>query len=194
MALCGHATLASAYVLFYCLDYKADMILFDSLSGGLKVWKDLGRLTMEFPADIPQSCKAPEESIIDLGKPPIECYEAQDYVAIYSSQDEIKSIQPDFSQLEQLALRGVIVTAPSDSQDFVVRFFAPKYGIQEDPVTGSAYTALTPYWSGKLGKTEFEARQISSRGGNVYCRLQNERVLISGNAVKYMEGVAEIKI
>ena len=123
---------------------------------------------------------------------PIECYKGEDYVAVFDNENEISQITPNHSHLEQLDLRGVIVTAPSSKYDFVARFFAPKFGIPEDPVTGSAYTQLMPYWAEKIGKSKLSAKQISPRGGKLICELKGNRVLISGSAVMYMEGKVEI--
>lgn len=194
VALCGHATLASAFVLFELLGYKQDTIIFDSLSGALSVTKGEGLLTLDFPIQKPVQCEISEELIKGLGKMPLECYRNEDFLAVFADEQDVSSINPNYSYLEQLDLRGVIVTAPSLEQDFVVRFFAPKYGIPEDPVTGSAYTQLAPYWAEKTGKTKLRARQISPRGGKLTCELKDGRVLISGNAIKYMEGTIEIKI
>lgn len=191
--LCGHATLASAFVLFELLGYAQEAVTFDSLSGSLSVTKTEEILTLDFPSQKPDRCEAPDELVKGLGKTPLECYRGEDFVAVFDSEKEISRIQPNHSFLEQLDLRGVIVTARSSAHDFVARFFAPKYGIPEDPVTGSAYTQLTPYWSEKLGKTKLSAMQISPRGGRLTCELRGDRVFISGSAIKYMEGTIEIK-
>lgn len=193
--LCGHATLASAFVLFEILGYEQDAVAFHSLSGLLSVTKTGKTLTLNFPCRKPEKCEIPHELVKGLGKTPFECYRGEDFLAVFDSEKEISSIQPNHGFLEQLDLRGVIVTARSsaDDLDFVARFFAPKYGIPEDPVTGSAYTQLTPYWSEKLGKTVLSAKQISPRGGKLTCELKNNRVFISGSAIKYMEGTIEIR-
>ena len=190
--LCGHATLASAFVLFEVLGYKKESIVFDSLSGPLIVTRQNGMLTMDFPAQVPVKCDLPEALVKGLGAVPFECYKNEDYVVVFENEQDVSNIKPDHRYLEQLDLRGVIVTAPSYEQDFVARFFAPKLGIPEDPVTGSAYTQLTPYWSEITGKTKLSAKQVSQRGGQVFCELKGDRVFISGRAVKYMEGVIEI--
>jgi len=190
--LCGHATLAAAFVLFNFLDYKKDIIEFDSLSGPLSVKKTDQLLTLNFPSQPPEVCEAPIELIKGLGKTPTQCLKHMDYIAVFDSEDEVLNITPNHYFLEQLDLRGVIITAPSEKYDFVVRFFAPKYAIAEDPVTGSAYTQLTPYWSNRLGKNKLYAKQLSARGGKVYCELLGDRVLISGNAIKYMDGTIEL--
>lgn len=190
--LCGHATLASAFVLFNCLGYGPDEIVFDSLSGRLAVSRTGELLTLDFPSQVPERCEAPDDLVKGLGAAPLECYRNEDYLAVFGSERELAEIEPDHNLLARLDLRGVIVTAPSSDQDFVARFFAPKYDNPEDPVTGSAYTQLTPYWSDRLGKTRLRARQISVRGGNLLCQLDGNRVRISGSAVKYMEGTIEI--
>jgi len=190
--LCGHATLASAYVLFNILGFEAEEIIFDSLSGPLTVTKKDELLTLNFPTQKPVPCDIPQALVDGLGQRPIECYKFEDYVAVFESEEDITNIIPKHSSLEQLDLRGVIVTAPSSHYDFVARFFAPKYGIPEDPVTGSAYTKLTPLWAEKLNKLQFNAKQLSARGGKVQCELQGDRVLISGTAIKYMEGTIEL--
>lgn len=192
--LCGHATLASAYVLFDILGYEGSLVSFESLSGLLSVSKSGELLTLNFPAQPPELCDMPSLLAEGLGRAPIECLKSDDYVAVFENAKDVLSIDPDHHMLKQLDLRGVIATAPSSDYDFIVRFFAPKYGIPEDSVTGSAYTQLIPYWAGKLDKSKLNARQVSVRGGNVYCEMLGDRVLISGSAVKYMEGTIEVKI
>jgi predicted PhzF superfamily epimerase YddE/YHI9 len=122
----------------------------------------------------------------------IECLRSEDYIVVFETESDILSIKPDLDYLKKLDLRGVIITARSRQYDFVSRFFAPKYGIDEDPVTGSAHTQLIPYWAKKLGKTKMKAKQVSSRGGELVCELRNDRVLISGKAVKFLEGKIEL--
>jgi len=190
--LCGHATLASAFVLFHLLGYQSDSIRFDSLSGPLSVTKTNDLLTLNFPTQKPVRCDIPEELVKGLGKSPLECFANEDYIAVFENEEDISSINPNHYYLEQLNHRGVIVTSPAKEYDFVARFFAPKYGVPEDPVTGSAYTQLTPYWAERLGKNSLDAKQISSRGGQLKCELKADRVLISGSAIKYFEGTIEI--
>ncbi len=191
--LCGHATLAAAYVLFNLLDYNKDRIEFESKSGALAVLQKDDWLVMDFPAQLSVPCNVPDEIAKAFGKTPIDCLRSEDYIVAFETESDILSIKPDMGYLKKLDLRGVIITARSKQYDFVSRFFAPKYGIDEDPVTGSAHTQLTPYWSEKLDKTKMMAKQISGRGGELICELRNGRVLISGQAVKYMEGKIEIK-
>jgi len=190
--LCGHATLASGYVLFNLLGHGSDTITFDSLSGPLSVTRTDGLLTLNFPVQNPEPCDTPHDLIEGLGQSPLACYRNDDYMAVFGNEEEIAAITPNPFALAKLGLRGIIVTAPSSQFDFVARFFAPKYGIPEDPVTGSAYTQLMPYWAEKLGQTKLRAKQLSSRSGKVLCELIEDRVLISGSAIKYMEGVIEI--
>ena len=186
--LCGHATLGSAYVLFNILGYKNEAIQFDSKSGILVVTKQDDWLTLDFPKQPLVYCETPKEIVEAFSKEPIECMMSEDIIAVFENEIDIESANPDFEQLKKLDSRGVIITAKSMRYDFVARFFAPKYGIPEDPVTGSAYTQLAPYWASKLGKQKFKAKQLSSRGGELYCEILGDRVLISGKATKYMEG------
>lgn len=186
--LCGHATLGSAYVLYNILGYKNEAIQFDSKSGILVVTKQDDWLTLDFPKQPPVYCETPKEIVEAFNKEPIECMMSEDIIAVFENEIDIESANPNFEQLKKLDSRGVIITAKSMRYDFVARFFAPKYGISEDPVTGSAYTQLAPYWASKLGKQKFKAKQLSSRGGELYCEILGDRVLISGKATKYMEG------
>jgi PhzF family phenazine biosynthesis protein len=191
--LCGHATLASAYVFFNELGYDRDLIRFQSKSGLLTVGKNGHWLTLDFPADhitpiepTPAMQKCMDTNIL-------EAYVGRsDYMFVLADQRAVKESHYDQLSISALGRRGVIVTAEGKDVDFVSRFFAPALGIPEDPVTGSAHTTLTPYWAHRLGKTELTAKQLSPRGGFLKCVLAGERVRISGQAVKYMQG--EIKI
>ena len=191
--LCGHATLASGYALFHILGYKGDTIAFDSRSGVLIVTKREDRMVMDFPSQPPVLCDTPKEIVQAFEAAPVECLKAEDYVVVFEHERDIESADPDLSQLSKLDLRGVIITAKSTRYDFVARFFAPKYGVPEDPVTGSAYTQLAPYWASKIGSKRFRVKQVSSRGGELTCELVHDRVLISGKAIKYMEGKIHIE-
>jgi PhzF family phenazine biosynthesis protein len=187
--LCGHATLASAHVLFNHLDYNKKEIVFHSRSGELKVRKDNGKMTLDFPTDLVKKAEASEDLLKAIGKKPIEVLKGKtDYMFVYSTQKEIEEIFPDFELIKKSNVRGVIVTAKGDSVDFVSRFFAPLVGVNEDPVTGSAHTTLIPYWAGVLEKKELTAMQLSKRKGHLNCKLINGRVEISGYAVTYLEG------
>ncbi|PCJ14886.1 MAG: isomerase [Gammaproteobacteria bacterium] len=190
--LCGHATLAAAFVLFNVLDYRDDVIEFDSLSGRLTVSKAGDLLTLDFPAQVPEPCELPDALQQALGGQVRACFGNEDYLVVFENEADVAALNPDYSLLQQLQLRGVIVTAPSSNYDFVSRFFAPKYGIPEDPVTGSAFTQLAPYWAERLQKNNLSAKQISPRGGQVMCELVHDRVLISGRGVQYLEGSIEI--
>jgi len=186
--LCGHATLAAAYVLFELLGHAGPEILFETRSGELIVRRtDAGEFTMDFPAQPPVPCAAPEALLAGLGREPREVLQAADYIAVFEHEDDIRTLTPDLEQLRKLDLRGVCVTAPGLEADFVSRFFAPNYGIPEDPATGSAHCELAPYWQGRLGKNRLAARQLSSRGGEVGCEVSGERVFLTGSAVRFME-------
>ena len=184
--LCGHATLATAHVLFNILGYSKDRIVFSTRSGHLLVEKHGGQLRMSFPALKLEHREINENLSAALGAMPLELWSGDDYVAVFDSEAIIRSLQPNMMLLSELDLRGVIVTAPGDEFDFVSRFFAPKYGIPEDPVTGSAHCALAPYWSERLHKQQLQARQISARGGNVFCEVSGDRVFLTGQAVTFM--------
>lgn len=189
--LCGHATLASAYVLFHFYNHTTDLIKFHSeRSGPLAVSKDAsGELTLDFPADVLEEVSIRKEITDALGMSPNTMYKGKtDYVLIYNNEQEIKAMEPNFFLLDKVDARGIIVTAPGMEVDFVSRFFAPRCGIPEDPVTGSAHTSLTPYWAEQLGKQDMIARQLSQRGGNLSCSLRGDRVLIKGKAVPYLTG------
>lgn len=189
--LCGHATLAAAFVLFNYHGYTEKTIRFYShRSGNLSVDKGLeGWMTMDFPTDDLASIQGKPELHKAIGLTPFKTLKGKtDYLLIYNSQEEIEAIQPNFHLLDQLDCRGVIVSAQGRHADFVSRFFAPQCGIPEDPVTGSAHTSLTPYWAKVLGKTQMTAKQLSARGGDLVCEYLGERVKISGRAVPYLTG------
>lgn len=188
--LCGHATLAAAHVLFEHMNVTQPMITFETRSGALFVKRNGKQLEMDFPASTLTPCVAPDALIEALGQRPAEVLVAEDFVAVFDSEAAVRALSPNMSVLAQLDLRGVIVTAPGDTVDFVSRMFAPKFGIPEDPVTGSAHCELAPYWSGRLGKTHLNARQVSRRGGSLTCELRSGRVILSGRAVTFM--VADI--
>ena len=191
--LCGHATLATAHVLFEEMGYNETEIHFETKSGRLIVRKEGERLEMDFPADKMPQIEAPPILFDALGiQPTSDVYKTDDYMVILETEKEVADLDPDFRMLSEVNARGVIVTAPGDSVDFVSRFFAPRYGIDEDPVTGSAHTKLTPYWSARLGKKEMEARQISSRVGVLTVREKGDRVEILGKAVTYLRGEIEV--
>ncbi|NQZ43146.1 MAG: PhzF family phenazine biosynthesis protein [Flavobacteriaceae bacterium] len=189
--LCGHATLGTAYVLFNNHGHQENTIRFISpRSGELFVEKKAnGFMTLDFPADDIIGIQGVLQIERAIGLTPMRTFKGKtDYMLVYNSQQEIESIQPNFHLLDALDCRGVIVTAPGDEVDFVSRFFAPKCGIPEDPVTGSAHTSMTPYWSKALGKSKLTASQLSKRGGQLICEDAGERIKISGKAVPYMVG------
>ena len=190
--LCGHATLASAFVIFSILEYRKKTIVFTSKSGELSISKNGTWLAMDFPTQKPTPCALPKQIMTAFQNQPIECLKSQDYVVVFKNEAQILNAEPDIALLNQLDLRGVIITAISKKYDFVNRVFAPKFGINEDPVTGSAFTQLIPYWSEKLNKKELTAKQVSKRGGEVNCVYLDKRVKISGKAIKYMVGSIEI--
>ncbi|MGD2117332.1 MAG: PhzF family phenazine biosynthesis protein [Chromatiales bacterium] len=190
--LCGHATLASAYVLFERLGYSGNEIHFDSRSGPLTVSRNGDWLELDFPATNLEKCEIPELITQAFGKQPLEVWKADDYIALYEKEADIVSLQPDLRVLAELDCRGVIATARGVNADFVCRFFAPRYGIDEDPVTGSAYCELMPYWADVLGRQKLSALQLSQRGGQLQCELHGDRVRIAGKAVLYLEGTISI--
>lgn len=192
VSLCGHATLASAWVCFHHLETDTQELLFNSLSGILKVSRDGERLTLNFPLLRVKPVAAPGILAAALGCAPQEVLAGDDWLVLLDSEQAVRELRPDLGLLKKLERRGVIVTAAGSDCDFVCRFFAPKYGIDEDPVTGSAHTQLTPYWAERLGKQSLHARQISARGGELFCELAGERVLIGGSAVPYLKGVINL--
>jgi PhzF family phenazine biosynthesis protein len=187
--LCGHATLASAHVLFNHEHYVGNEISFNSRSGPLSVTRHDGLLSLNFPADTFEKMEPSETLLNCFSIRPGEIYKGNtDYMFVFETEQEIEHASPRFEVIETLDARGVIITAKGKEVDFVSRFFAPQCGIDEDPVTGSAHTTLTPYWSGRLGKTSLSARQLSTRGGDLHCQLINDRIIISGKAVTYLIG------
>jgi PhzF family phenazine biosynthesis protein len=188
--LCGHATLASAYVQFFRRSWNADEIRFETRkSGHLIVKRREGLLEMDFPARPPQGQVPPDDIGKILGLPPVRVmYSREDLLVVLDDEEAVRQTRPDFSAIAQLSWRAVIVTARGSRSDFVSRFFAPKVGVPEDPVTGSAHTVLIPYWSGILHKKELYALQLSQRGGELWCQDAGDRVKISGQAALYLEG------
>lgn len=192
--LCGHATLASAHVLFNQLHSEEDSIVFHSKSGYLQVSTFHSIISMDFPS-IPLPKVEPDDFLSKaLGTTPKELYKGENYLAVYDLQRDVEAMHPNFSQLKALDAQGVIVTAPSSVKgvDFVSRYFAPSVGINEDPVTGSAHSSLAPYWSARLEKTSLHALQVSKRGGEIFCEHRGDRVVISGKAITYLTGTIEL--
>lgn len=190
--LCGHATLAAAFVLFTKRGVIENAVRFHSRSGWLTVSRAGELLTLDFPSHPAGPCAAPDALLRGLGATPAAVLKARDYLAVFASEAEVRALQPDFAALKTLDCLGIIATAPGGDCDFVSRFFAPGAGVDEDPVTGSAHCTLIPYWAQRLGKTKLFARQVSRRGGEVACELAGERVRISGKAVLYLRGEIEI--
>jgi PhzF family phenazine biosynthesis protein len=194
VALCGHATLASSFVLFTLRQWPAPEIRFRTReSGTLTVSRSGDLITLDFPARPPHPQAPPAGLAEALGAAPVEVFgSAEDLLVVLDSESSVREARPDFAALDRIAGRGTIVTARGERSDFVSRFFAPCVGIPEDPVTGSAHCVLTPYWAAVLRKTELHAYQISERGGELFCRHAGERVLIAGRAVLYLEGTVTI--
>jgi PhzF family phenazine biosynthesis protein len=187
--LCGHATLASAHIMFEHLGYSRDQIIFHSKSGQLRVRRNQEKITLDFPADEPE--KIPDLELIDkaLGIKSSKVFKSRfDYMVVLESQSYIETLKPDLTLINKLPGRGLIVTAKGDNVDFVSRCFFPQSGIDEDPVTGSAHVVMVPYWAKQIGKNKLSAIQLSSRRGYLDCELAGDRVLISGHAHTYLEG------
>lgn len=189
--LCGHATLAAAHVLFHHLGYARAEITFATRSGDLIVSKRGALIEMNFPGSVPVACDAPSNLLAGLGVDSVAVLAAEDYLVVLENESDVLKVTPDFSLLSTIGLRGVIVTAPGTEFDFVSRCFAPKFGVNEDPVTGSAHCQLAPYWQSRLGKSVLRARQLSKRGGTVGCEVRDDRVVLSGTAVTFMAGSIE---
>jgi predicted PhzF superfamily epimerase YddE/YHI9 len=192
--LCGHATLASGHVVLSFIEPERDSLSFHTVKAGtLEVSRRGDMLVMDFPARPATACPAPPGLLAALGGMPREVLRARDYLIVYDSPGEVAALAPDLAALAKVDCWAAIVTAPGNTGiDFVSRFFAPKLGVPEDPVTGSAHCTLVPYWAKRLGKAEFEARQISQRGGALRCALNGDRVSIAGKAVVYLRGQIEV--
>lgn len=190
--LCGHATLASAFLIFDRLDPDAETIRFHTRSGELSVTRRDGRMYLDFPAYPGVAVACPDALSHGLGVAPAEVLEGPNYMAVFAAEADITDLAPDMETLATLHPRGVIATAPGDDCDFVSRFFGPSFGVPEDPVTGSAHCMLTPYWAKRLGRDRLDARQISARGGRLWCEDRGDRVGIGGEAVLYLEGTITV--
>jgi PhzF family phenazine biosynthesis protein len=190
--LCGHATLASAHVLWRHLDESRDLLIFHTLSGPLTVTRHDDRIVLDFPSR-PAVCMEPPADVERvLGLRPLFCGKARDYLFLFRDEEQIRELRPDFARLASRDIFGVIATAPGRKVDFVSRFFAPRAGILEDPATGSSHCTLIPFWAERLGKTMLHAKQLSARGGEFFCELRGERVRIAGQAVTYLAGTIEL--
>ena len=181
--LCGHGTLATAHVLWNHLDFRGDQIDFETQSGPIRVTRKEDLLALDLPSRPPQPATKPTW----IGEPAF-FLQARDAVIVLDTEEAVRAFRPDFKLLSQLKGFGVIITAPGQEVDFVSRFFAPKAGVPEDPVTGSAHCTLIPYWAVRLGKKRLHARQLSRRGGELFCELDGDRVSIGGYAVTYFQG------
>ncbi len=194
MDLCGHATLAAAFVIFTQVDRQRTSVRFHSRSGELSVARDGELLTLDFPSRPAAACAAPDALARGLGARPVEVFKSRDYLVVFNDKAEVRALKPDFATIAQLDCTGIICTARGTDCDFVSRFFAPQAGVDEDPVTGSAHCTLIPFWAARLGKTKLFARQVSQRGGELFCELASYRVLIGGKAVLYLRGEIEIDV
>ncbi|MCC7126557.1 MAG: PhzF family phenazine biosynthesis protein [Acidobacteria bacterium] len=190
--LCGHATMASADVLFRILGYQRGTARFHTRSGVLTVECQDGMYAMDFPASMPTACAAAPGLLESLGVQSGVTLKAFDYVVVLDTEAAVRALAPDFNCMATLDLRGVVVTAPGDDADYVARCFYPKLGVNEDPVTGSAHCEAAPYWAERIGKTDLQARQLSARGGTIWCSVRGARVILRGRAAHFM--TAEITV
>jgi PhzF family phenazine biosynthesis protein len=190
--LCGHATLASAHVIFTTLEPGGDAASFRSKSGPLQVTREGDLLALDFPARPPEPVPVSEGLVAALGRAPREAWKARDLMVVFDTEEDVRSLRPDQERLATLDFFAVMVTAPGRQVDFVSRFFAPRQGIPEDPVTGSSHCTLVPYWARRLGKPRLQALQVSPRGGELHCEDRGDRVKIAGRAVNYLEGTIQV--
>jgi len=190
--LCGHATLASAHVIFQQLGYRSPLIRFQTRSGELTVTRTEDLLELNFPSRPAAPCHAPSDLIEGLGATPNFTAKARDYLAVFDSEETVRNLKPDLAVLARLDSPGIIATAPGATSDFVSRFFAPQLGIPEDPVTGAAHCTLIPYWAERLKRVKLRALQVSARGGELLCENRGERVGIAGRAVTYSSGFIHV--
>uniref|UniRef100_A0A832IC85 PhzF family phenazine biosynthesis protein n=1 Tax=Eiseniibacteriota bacterium TaxID=2212470 RepID=A0A832IC85_UNCEI len=190
--LCGHATLAAAHVVFERLAAGATAVTFASRSGPLSVTRDGERLVLDFPARPARPVALDAALAAALGARPAAALRATDLMAVFDDEDAVRALAPDLARVAALDARAVIVTAPGRGCDFVSRFFAPRVGVPEDPATGSAHCTLTPYWAARLGRARLHARQLSARGGELWCEDRGARVAIAGRVAPYLEGAIEV--
>lgn len=191
--LCGHATLAAAFALFEHGFAEGDALVFQSASGPLAVRREGGLLAMDFPARPPVPVDAMPELTEALGAEPAEIHASRDLLAVFATQREVEGLAPDLAAVSRLDTFAVIASAPGEAVDFVSRFFAPQKGVPEDPVTGSSHCTLVPYWAKRLGKQRLHARQLSARGGELFCELMGTRVKIAGHAIESLRGEIRIR-
>jgi PhzF family phenazine biosynthesis protein len=193
--LCGHATLATAFVLFNHEGYEGGSITFNSRSGPLMVSRKGELIALNFPVDKISEVPITKELTEGFNHKPVKALRGKtDYVLVFEDELQITSMMPDMRLVAKVESRGIIITAPGREVDFVSRFFGPQSGVDEDPVTGSAHTSLTPYWAGVLEKTKLEARQLSKRGGSMTCTLLGERVELVGTAKLFMKGTIQVDV
>jgi PhzF family phenazine biosynthesis protein len=191
--LCGHATLASGWVVFNRVEPRCSAVSFRSKSGPLRVVADADRLALDFPSRPAQPAHDSLEAVAAaLGRRPAALLAARDYLAVFDSEQAVRALVPDMARTAALDRMAVIATAPGSDCDFVSRFFAPGVGVPEDPVTGSAHCTLVPYWSQRLGRNQLFARQVSARGGELWCEDRGARVSVAGRAALYLEGTIEV--
>jgi predicted PhzF superfamily epimerase YddE/YHI9 len=189
VTLCGHATMAAAYVLWEKLGVTGPQVFFQTHSGPLSVYRSSGWTVLDLPAlPLAETLSAPDDLVEGLWARPAEVHKAMDYVAVFSDEEKVRDLTPRLELLKRIETRGVIATAPGKEADYVCRFFAPRLGIPEDPATGSAQCVLAPYWAKKLGKTSLRVRQLSPRGAEMYCEVAGDRVRVAGHAALYLEG------
>jgi PhzF family phenazine biosynthesis protein len=188
--LCGHATLASAFVLFDCEGWAGPVVnFFSARSGKLSVKKTGRKMSLDLPSDVFLEIPISNSMLRCFKEPPIKAFKGKtDLMLVFEDEQTIRELKPDLAAIKSLGGRGLIVTSKGDKTDFVSRFFAPQSGIAEDPVTGSAHTTLVPYWSGQLKKTRLSAAQVSVRGGELQCEISGDRIIVSGEARLYMKG------
>ena len=190
--LCGHATLAAAYAIAHRMDAGREHFRFQTLSGELLVTRSGELYTLDFPVRPPMASPPRADFAAALGRPPQAHFTGTFEMAVYATEAEVRALRPDMRALAAIDHFGLIVTAPGDQVDFVSRFFAPRAGIDEDPVTGSAHCMLTPYWAERLGKSRLHAQQVSQRGGELWCETKGDRILIAGHGALYLEGTIEV--
>lgn len=192
--LCGHATLGSAFVLFNLIKVEESTLIFRTMKrGDLFISRKDDLILLDFPKDDSSEIEIPEFTIDALGAAPAQVLKGRtDLMLVYENEAQIKALDPNFDLMKKVKARGIMVTAPGNEVDFVSRFFAPQSGINEDPVTGSAHTTLIPYWSKRLGKSTLLAKQLSKRGGTIYCEMKGDRVSIGGKAIHYLTGTISV--
>ncbi len=192
MDLCGHATLAPAFLIMNVLDSNLSEVTFVSNSGKLFAKRTEDLTEINFPSRPPEKCEPPDGLIDSIGPSPVGIYKSRDYLLLYENEEQIKSLDPDMTKLANVDCFAVIVSAEGEKCDFVSRFFAPGAGVPEDPVTGSAHSTLIPFWADRMQKDTLHALQLSQRGGELFCKHQDNRALMAGKCHMYFEGEISI--